>query len=212
MKTFKIYTRFFNPHLRTHLLILERGREKHWSVASRMHPNRGWNLQPRYVSWLGINLTTLWFWPVYRTVIQPIKPHQPGQELPFYSRFLNSNNSHVLSVWHSTKYLICLLFTPARWTLLVSTPGLEVPESPAVNNKPSWTGVVHPSICQLTQDIYWPQDFASLFLHSCFRHKAGLLGSHLPIYGSRIALCDFPNFQARDCHSVDSGSLQLSPV
>ena len=33
-------------------------REKHQSVASRMHPNWGPHLQPRYVPWLGIELVT----------------------------------------------------------------------------------------------------------------------------------------------------------
>ena len=57
----KYYVHFFNPHLRLCLLILEREerrererernidvREKHQSVASRMLPDQGSNLQPRY--------------------------------------------------------------------------------------------------------------------------------------------------------------------
>ena len=59
---------FLNPHSRTCSLILERvegvvGRErceKHWLVASHMHPNRGPNPQPRYVPWQGIEPFGLW--------------------------------------------------------------------------------------------------------------------------------------------------------
>ena len=53
-------------------LFLERGEErekeseksmseKHWSVASRMHHDRGPNPQPRHVPWLGIKLVTFGF-------------------------------------------------------------------------------------------------------------------------------------------------------
>ena len=35
-------------------------RKKHWSVASRTHPDRGLNLQPRYVLWPGIEPATFW--------------------------------------------------------------------------------------------------------------------------------------------------------
>ena len=55
---------FFNP-TQGYIYWLERDRErqeteKHWSVASCMHPNGGWNSQPRYVPWLGIEPTTFW--------------------------------------------------------------------------------------------------------------------------------------------------------
>ena len=36
-------------------------REKHWLVASRMYPDGGLNLQPRYVPWPGIELVTFWY-------------------------------------------------------------------------------------------------------------------------------------------------------
>ena len=35
--------------------------EKHGLVASCMHPNWGWNLQPRYVPRPGIELTVFWY-------------------------------------------------------------------------------------------------------------------------------------------------------
>ena len=38
----------------------EREEEKHWWVASHTCPDRGWNLQPRYVPWPGITPTTFW--------------------------------------------------------------------------------------------------------------------------------------------------------
>ena len=34
--------------------------EKHWLVASHTHPDRGSNLQPRYVSWPGIKPVNFW--------------------------------------------------------------------------------------------------------------------------------------------------------
>ena len=36
-------------------------RDKHWSVASCMHPDPKLNLQPRYVSWPEIEPMTFWF-------------------------------------------------------------------------------------------------------------------------------------------------------
>ena len=38
----------------------ERERERERSIASRMLPNQGWNPQPRYVPWLGIESVTFW--------------------------------------------------------------------------------------------------------------------------------------------------------
>ena len=59
---------FFNFHLGICLLIWERERErnrnihmreKHWPVSSHTCPNQGWNPQPRYVTWSGIELIEL---------------------------------------------------------------------------------------------------------------------------------------------------------
>ena len=36
------------------------GREKHQSIATLMHPDWGWNLQPGHVPWWGIKPTTFW--------------------------------------------------------------------------------------------------------------------------------------------------------
>ena len=72
---------FFNPHPKICLLIWQREtewerekninvREKHWSAASHMGPDRGSNPQPRYVPWLGIRLETF----VFGMMLQPIEP------------------------------------------------------------------------------------------------------------------------------------------
>ena len=74
LKLYGIIYLFIYPHLKTCLLILERGegtekekktnidaREKHQLVASCMHPWQGLNLQPRHMSWLGIELATFHF-------------------------------------------------------------------------------------------------------------------------------------------------------
>ena len=81
------YYDFLKPHLRTCLLILERGerwererernidvREEHWLLASCMCPNWGINPQPRHVPWPGIKPMTFWF----------TGPHQPGWVLIFF--------------------------------------------------------------------------------------------------------------------------------
>ena len=49
-------------------------REKHGQVASYTYPYLGFNLQPRYVPWLGIEPTIL----VHRTTLQPTKPPSQG--------------------------------------------------------------------------------------------------------------------------------------
>ena len=65
-----VYLFFFNPHLRIHLLVLERGRErernidvkeKHQLIASHMCPDWGLNLQPRYVPWPRNKPMTFWY-------------------------------------------------------------------------------------------------------------------------------------------------------
>ena len=64
---------FLNPHPRMFIDFRERERdtkggrdgkekEKHRSAASRNHPDRASNPQPRSVPWLGIEPTTFWVW------------------------------------------------------------------------------------------------------------------------------------------------------
>ena len=61
---------------------LERGEsregEKHWSVASLMHPKQGLNPQPRYVPWQGIEPMNFWF---IRQHYNELSPTQPGRKM-----------------------------------------------------------------------------------------------------------------------------------
>ena len=52
--------------------------EKHWLVASCMHPNRGENPQPRYVPWPGIDPRSLL---VYGMMLQTTEPPSQGSSL-----------------------------------------------------------------------------------------------------------------------------------
>ena len=101
---------FLNPHLRTCLLILERGEERerererniNWLPLPQWRPNQ----QPRYVPWPGIK-------PIWGMMLQPTEPHWPGQIFDFFSYMWLSFSSTYLSPYLTQH------FTFAKWGYVV---------------------------------------------------------------------------------------------
>ena len=89
-------------------------REKYWSVASCMHPNRGLNLQPRYVPWPGIEPATFWcMWPCSN---QPNHLARARRWIYFYLKWFFLIFCHWLRIRQTE--LQSLLYSPVSGTVI----------------------------------------------------------------------------------------------